>query len=52
LRLCRSSREIPDDGYLVTELGGGVYGITSGMVNTMFVVTSRGVVVVDAPPDL
>jgi glyoxylase-like metal-dependent hydrolase (beta-lactamase superfamily II) len=44
--------EIPDGSYLVTELGGGVYGITSGMVNTMFVVTSRGVVVVDAPPDL
>jgi hypothetical protein len=44
--------EILDGGYLVKELGGGAYGITSGMVNTMFVVTSRGVVVVDAPPDL
>jgi len=44
--------EIPDSGYLVKELGGGAYGITSGLVNTMFVVTNEGVVVVDAPPDL
>ncbi|MFI9274153.1 MBL fold metallo-hydrolase [Kitasatospora sp. NPDC052896] len=44
--------EIPESGYHVTELGGGAYGITSGMVNTMFLVTRKGVVVVDAPPDL
>jgi glyoxylase-like metal-dependent hydrolase (beta-lactamase superfamily II) len=44
--------EIPDSGYRVTELGGGAYGITSGLVNTMFLVTPKGVVVVDAPPDL
>lgn len=44
--------EIPDGGYRVTELGGGAYGITSGMVNTMFLVTRNGVIVVDAPPDL
>ena len=44
--------DIPASGYLVTELGGGAYGITSGMVNTMFLVTKNGVVVVDAPPDL
>ena len=44
--------EIPAAGYLVTELGGGAYGITSGMVNTMFLVTRNGVVLVDAPPDL
>jgi glyoxylase-like metal-dependent hydrolase (beta-lactamase superfamily II) len=44
--------DIPDSGYRVTELGGGAYGITSGMVNTMFLVTKNGVVVVDAPPDL
>jgi glyoxylase-like metal-dependent hydrolase (beta-lactamase superfamily II) len=44
--------DIPESGYLVTELGGGAYGITSGLVNTMFLVTKRGVVVVDAPPDL
>ncbi|GAA2275422.1 hypothetical protein GCM10010430_71640 [Kitasatospora cystarginea] len=44
--------EIPESGYHVTELGGGAYGITSGMVNTVFLVTKNGVVVVDAPPDL
>jgi glyoxylase-like metal-dependent hydrolase (beta-lactamase superfamily II) len=44
--------DIPDSGYRVTELGGGAYGITSGLVNTMFLVTKTGVVVVDAPPDL
>jgi glyoxylase-like metal-dependent hydrolase (beta-lactamase superfamily II) len=44
--------DIPDSGYRVTELGGGAYGITSGVVNTMFLVTKKGVVVVDAPPDL
>src|SRR5215813_11110614 len=27
-------------------LGGGAYGITSGMVNTMFLVTKKGVIVV------
>ena len=30
----------------------GAHGITSGMVNTLFLETRRGVVVVDAPPDL
>ena len=44
--------EIPESGYRVTELGGGAYGITSGVVNTMFLVTRKGVVVVDAPPGL
>jgi glyoxylase-like metal-dependent hydrolase (beta-lactamase superfamily II) len=44
--------DIPESGYRVTELGGGAYGITSGLVNTMFLVTRKGVVVVDAPPDL
>lgn len=43
---------IPDSGYRVTELGGAAYGISSGLVNTMFLVTKMGVVVVDAPPDL
>ncbi len=44
--------DIPESGYRVRELGGGAYGITSGLVNTMFLVTKQGVVVVDAPPDL
>ncbi|MGW3564380.1 hypothetical protein ACWDSL_10875 [Streptomyces sp. NPDC000941] len=41
--------EIPESGYVVTDLGGGVHGITQGMVNTMFLVTKNGVVLVDAP---
>jgi glyoxylase-like metal-dependent hydrolase (beta-lactamase superfamily II) len=44
--------DIPDSGYRVTELSGGAYGITNGLVNTMFLVTKNGLVVVDAPPDL
>jgi glyoxylase-like metal-dependent hydrolase (beta-lactamase superfamily II) len=44
--------DIPDSGYRVTELDDAAYGITSGLVNTMFLVTKKGVVVVDAPPDL
>ncbi|MFD7872867.1 MBL fold metallo-hydrolase [Streptomyces sp. NPDC059766] len=45
--------DIPEPvGYHVTDLGSGAYGITSGMVNTLFLETRRGVVVVDAPPDL
>jgi hypothetical protein len=36
--------EIPDMGYRVTDLGGGAYGITNGLVNTMFLVTRKGVV--------
>jgi glyoxylase-like metal-dependent hydrolase (beta-lactamase superfamily II) len=44
--------KIPESGYLATELGGGAYGITSGTYNTMFLVTKKGVVVVDAPPEL
>ncbi|MFI1732088.1 MBL fold metallo-hydrolase [Streptomyces acidicola] len=44
--------DIPSSGYLTTDLGGGLYGITSGLVNTMFLVTKRGVVVLDAPRDL
>lgn len=44
--------EIPVSGYLVTELGGGAYTITSGNVNTTFLETRTGVVVVDAPMTL
>ncbi|MET7851686.1 MBL fold metallo-hydrolase [Streptomyces avermitilis] len=44
--------EIPESGFVVTDLGGGVHGVTQGMVNTMFLVTRKGVVLVDAPPAL
>ena len=37
-------------GYLVEEMGDGVYYITSGAYDAMFVRTGAGVIVVDAPP--
>ena len=44
---------IPQDkGYLVEELGEGLYWITEGMYQTFFLTTGEGVVVVDAPPSL
>ncbi|MFF2936528.1 hypothetical protein [Streptomyces mirabilis] len=44
--------DIPESGFVVTDLGGGAYGVTQGMVNTMFLETKKGVVLVDAPPAL
>ncbi|MEV6931194.1 MBL fold metallo-hydrolase [Dactylosporangium sp. NPDC051485] len=44
--------DVPESGFVVTELGGGAYGVTEGMVNTMFLETTNGVVLVDAPPHL
>ena len=43
---------IPSKGYLVGELGDNLYSVTDGAYNTMFVVTDKGVVAVDAPPSL
>ncbi|MFJ3310939.1 MBL fold metallo-hydrolase [Streptomyces sp. NPDC086549] len=44
--------DIPEAGYAVKDLGGGAYFVTQGMINTMFVVTKNGVVLVDASPFL
>lgn len=44
--------DIPESGFVVTDLGGGAYGVTQGMVNTMFLETKKGVVLVDAPQAL
>ncbi|MEU6655964.1 MBL fold metallo-hydrolase [Streptomyces sp. NPDC046900] len=44
--------DIPDSGYVVSDLGGGAYFVTQGMINTMFVVTKKSVVLVDASPFL
>ncbi|MGW7046327.1 MBL fold metallo-hydrolase [Streptomyces avermitilis] len=44
--------DIPESGFVVTDLGGGAYGVTQGMLNTMFLETKKGVVLVDAPPAL
>jgi glyoxylase-like metal-dependent hydrolase (beta-lactamase superfamily II) len=43
---------IPSKGYLVGELGDNLYSVTDGAYNTMFLVTDKGVVAVDAPPSL
>ncbi|MFJ3306853.1 MBL fold metallo-hydrolase [Streptomyces sp. NPDC086549] len=44
--------DIPESGYAIKDLGGGAYFVTQGMINTMFVVTKNGVVLVDASPFL
>jgi glyoxylase-like metal-dependent hydrolase (beta-lactamase superfamily II) len=43
---------IPEAGYLVEEIGGGLYWLTEGVYQVMFLVTGEGVVVVDAPPTI
>ena len=43
---------IPPKGYLVEEIRDGLYWVTDGAYNTMFLVTDKGVVAVDAPPSL
>ncbi len=37
-------------GYLVEELGDGLYWLTEGVYHTMFLTTGEGVIIVDAPP--
>jgi glyoxylase-like metal-dependent hydrolase (beta-lactamase superfamily II) len=39
----------PEKGYLVEEIRGGVYWITEGIYQMMFLTTGEGVIVVDAP---
>jgi hypothetical protein len=39
-------------GYAVKEIRGGVYWVTDGLYNTMFVVSSSGVIAVDPLPNL
>ncbi len=44
---------VPQDvGYLFREIKPGVFVVTEGLYQAMFVVTRRGVVVVDAPPTI
>ena len=43
---------IPAKGYLVQEIRGGVYWVTDGIFQTVFFVTGKGVIAVDAPPSL
>src|SRR6478609_316880 len=41
--------KIPAKGYLVQEIRDGLYWLTDGVYQTMFMVTDKGVVAVDAP---
>ena len=43
---------IPAKGYLVQEIRNHLYWVTDGSYNAMFLVTDKGVVVVDAPPSI
>ena len=43
---------IPPKGYLVEEIRDGLYWVSDGAYNTMFLVTREGVIAVDAPPTL
>jgi len=42
----------PEKGYFVEELGDGLYWITEGTYQIMFLTTGEGVIVVDAPPSI
>jgi glyoxylase-like metal-dependent hydrolase (beta-lactamase superfamily II) len=42
----------PEKGYFVEEIRGGLYWVTDGSYNTMFLVTDEGVVAIDAPPSI
>jgi glyoxylase-like metal-dependent hydrolase (beta-lactamase superfamily II) len=44
--------KIPAKGYLVQEIRGGLYWLTDGAYQTMFMVTDKGVIAVDAPPTI
>jgi len=58
----QSSASIPDaargpeidfsKGYLVEEIKDGLYWVTDGAYNTMFLTTGQGVIAVDAPPSI
>ena len=39
-------------GYFVEEIRDGLYWVTEGAYNTIFLVTDEGVVAVDAPPSI
>ena len=41
---------IPQKGYVVEPLGDGLYFLSNGAYNTMFMVTDEGVIAIDAPP--
>ena len=44
--------QIPETGYLVEEIQDGLYWVTDGLYNAMFLVYDEGVVAIDAPPTI
>ena len=42
----------PEKGYFVEELKDGLYWVTDGIYQVMFLTTGEGVIVVDAPPNI
>jgi len=42
----------PDKGYFVEEIKDGLYWVTEGTYQVMFLTTGEGVIVVDAPPSI
>jgi glyoxylase-like metal-dependent hydrolase (beta-lactamase superfamily II) len=44
--------KIPAKGYIVQEIRDGLYWLTDGAYQTMFMVTDKGVIAVDAPPSI
>ncbi|WP_394831188.1 MBL fold metallo-hydrolase [Pendulispora rubella] len=47
-----AGQEAPAKGYAVKELGDGLYWVTDGAYNTMFAVSTEGVIAVDPLPTL
>src|ERR1700760_2366746 len=43
---------VPDSGYLVDEVAGGIYWITDGGYQNAFVVCEESVIAIDAPPSI
>ena len=41
-----------DKGYLVEEIGSGLYWVTEGAYQVMFLTTGEGVILIDAPPTI
>ena len=41
-----------EKGYYVEEIRDGLYWVTNGVYNTMFLTTGEGVIVIDAPPSI
>jgi len=44
--------QIPEEGYVLEEIGDGLFWLADGFYQMMFLVTDEGVVAVDAPPTL